>query len=44
MIIRKTPEEIEQMKAAGSVAKAALRHVGSMVRPGVSTLELDQVA
>ena len=44
MIIRKTPEEIEQMKAAGIVAKAALRHVGSMVRPGVSTLELDQVA
>ena len=44
MIHRKTPEEIEEMKVAGSVSKAALRHVGSMVRPGVSTLDLDRVA
>ena len=44
MIVRKTPTEIQQMRAAGSVAKAALRHVGKMVKPGVSTFDLDRVA
>lgn len=44
MIKIKTPAEIEEMKVAGAVSKAALRRVGAMVRPGVSTLELDRVA
>jgi methionyl aminopeptidase len=44
MITIKTSDEIEAMKAAGALSKMALRRVGAMVRPGVSTLELDGVA
>lgn len=44
MIKIKSAEEIEQMKKAGALSKMALRHVGAMVRPGVSTFELDQLA
>ena len=44
MIQIKTPKDIEEMKAAGALSKAALRHVGARVRPGVSTLELDRIA
>lgn len=44
MIRIKSADEIEQMKAAGALSKMALRRVGSMVRPGVSTFELDQLA
>lgn len=44
MIHLKTPEQIEQMKAAGALSKAALRHVGAAIRPGISTLELDRIA
>ncbi|AEB07409.1 methionine aminopeptidase, type I [Coriobacterium glomerans PW2] len=44
MIKIKTPQEIEEMKKAGALSKMALRHVGAMVRPGVSTFELDQLA
>lgn len=43
MIYIKTPEQIEQMKAAGAVSKAALRRAGEMVRPGTTTREIDQV-
>ena len=43
MINIKTPVEIEQMKAAGALSKAALRRAGALVRPGVSTKEIDQV-
>lgn len=41
MIHIKTPEEIEQMKQAGGISKSALRLAGSLVRPGVSTREID---
>lgn len=44
MIKIKSSDEIEQMKKAGALSKMALRHVGAMVRPGVSTFELDQLA
>ena len=44
MIHIKSAAEIEQMKHAGALSKTALRRVGSMVRPGVSTFELDQLA
>jgi methionyl aminopeptidase len=44
MIKIKTEAEIESMKSAGALSKMALRRVGAMVRPGVSTLELDRVA
>ena len=41
MIKLKTPAEIEEMKIAGSLSKAALRRAGALVRPGVSTGEID---
>ena len=44
MIIRKSPAEIEAMKEAGRVSAKVLREVGARVRPGVSTLELDELA
>ena len=44
MIHLKTPQEIEEFKAAGALSKMVLRRVGAMVRPGVSTFELDQLA
>ena len=44
MITIKSAQQIEQMKKAGALSKMALRHVGAMVRPGVSTFELDQLA
>lgn len=44
MINFKTPAEIESMKAAGSLSKLALRRVGAKIVPGVSTIELDQIA
>lgn len=44
MIIKKSPAEIEAMKEAGRVSALALREVGRAVRPGVSTLELDELA
>lgn len=44
MIKIKTPRQIEEMRAAGALSKMALRRVGELVRPGVSTAELDQAA
>lgn len=44
MIKIKSPADIEAMRPAGSLSKLALRRVGSMIRPGISTIELDQVA
>ncbi len=43
MIHIKTPQEIEEFKVAGSLSKAVLRRAGRMVRPGVTTREIDQV-
>ncbi len=44
MIIRKTPEQIEQMAAAGEILVRCLRMLASKARPGVTTLELDEAA
>lgn len=44
MIVLKTPVEIEVMREAGRVTAVALRLVGEAVRPGVTTLELDEIA
>ena len=44
MLIIKTPAEIEAMKEAGRVSAKVLRKTGELVRPGVSTLELDRFA
>jgi methionyl aminopeptidase len=40
----KTPEQIEKMRAAGLVVAAALARMREAVAPGVSTLDLDEVA
>ena len=44
MIIRKTPEQVEQMAVAGEILVRCLRMLASKARPGVSTLELDEAA
>ncbi len=41
-IILKSPAEIEAMKEAGRLSAEVLRRVGELVKPGVSTLELDE--
>lgn len=42
MISIKSPAEIEKMRAAGRLTAQARKLAGSMVRPGVSTLEIDR--
>jgi methionyl aminopeptidase len=44
VIIKKSPQEIEQMARAGEVLIAALALIEDHIRPGVSTAELDQLA
>lgn len=44
MIIRKTPEEIERMAAAGAIHARTMRLVEGRIREGVTTKELDEVA
>ena len=41
-IIKKSPAQIEAMKEAGRISAKVLREVGALVKPGVSTLELDR--
>jgi methionyl aminopeptidase len=43
-IVIKNPPEIERMRQAGKVNAAALNIVRDMIRPGITTLELDTVA
>ncbi len=42
MIILKTTEQIAQMKAAGELLAACHRKIRKMIRPGVTTWEIDQ--
>src|SRR6202047_5237633 len=44
MVICKSPAEIEKMHRAGLIVWGALEKMRSMVRPGVSTKELDEFA
>ena len=44
MIIKKTPEEIERMAAAGAVLVRTMNLLAGKVRPGVTTAALDQAA
>jgi methionyl aminopeptidase len=44
MIIKKTPEEIERMAAAGAILVRAMNLMASKVRPGVTTADLDAAA
>jgi methionyl aminopeptidase len=44
MIIKKSPEEIERMAAAGDILVRTMSLLAGKIRPGVSTGELDQAA
>jgi methionyl aminopeptidase len=44
VIIKKSPEEIEKMARAGTILVATLDLLEGMIRPGVSTAELDRAA
>ncbi len=43
-IVKKSPEQIELMAAAGTVLVKTMSLIQSKIRPGVTTLELDQAA
>jgi len=44
MIIRKTPDQVEQMAAAGEIHARCMKMLASKVRPGITTEELDATA
>jgi methionyl aminopeptidase len=44
MIIRKTPEQIDQMAAAGEILVRCMKMLGSKTRAGITTGELDAAA
>ena len=44
MIIKKSPEEIERMAAAGAILVRTMNLLAAKIRPGVTTAELDQAA
>ncbi|HXE46224.1 MAG TPA: type I methionyl aminopeptidase [Conexibacter sp.] len=44
MIVKKTPEQIDKMAAAGEILVRTLELVEGKIRPGVTTRELDEAA
>ena len=40
----KTPDQIRKMRTAGLLTAKALANVKAAIKPGVTTLELDQIA
>jgi methionyl aminopeptidase len=44
VIVRKTPDQVEKMAAAGAIQVACLKMLASKCRPGVTTEELDTAA
>jgi methionyl aminopeptidase len=44
MIIKKSPEQIERMAAAGTILVRTMNLLAGKVRPGITTRELDQAA
>jgi methionyl aminopeptidase len=44
MIIRKSPDEIEKIAAAGEIHRRTMRLIEGKVRPGVTTADLDRAA
>src|SRR5205807_7639413 len=44
MIIKKSPEQIERMAAAGAILVRTMNLLAGKIRPGVTTQELDQAA
>ena len=43
-IMIKTPQEIEKMRRSGAVVREVLEHVRARVKPGVTTLDLEEAA
>jgi methionyl aminopeptidase len=44
VIVKKTPDQIERMAAAGTIQARCLRMLRSKCRPGITTAELDEAA
>ena len=44
MIVKKTPEQIDKMAAAGAILVRTMQLLEGKIRPGVTTRELDQAA
>ncbi len=44
MIIGKSKKELEKMRAAGRLVGQVREHLRSMVKPGITTIEIDRVA
>src|SRR6185369_8568040 len=44
MIIGKSKKELEKMRAAGRLVGQVREHLRGMVKPGITTLEIDRVA
>ncbi|CAB4928047.1 unannotated protein [freshwater metagenome] len=44
MIVKKTPAEIEKMRAAGAVHARTMQLIAGLIREGISTKELDDAA
>jgi methionyl aminopeptidase len=44
MIIRKTPEQVDQMAASGDILVRTMNMLKAKARPGITTLELDEAA
>src|SRR6185312_15121163 len=44
MIIKKTPEEMDRMAAAGAILVRTMSLLAAKIRPGVTTKELDEAA
>jgi methionyl aminopeptidase len=44
MIIGKSKNELEKMRAAGRLVGQVREHLRSMAKPGITTLELDRIA
>jgi methionyl aminopeptidase len=44
VIIKKTPEQIERMAAAGTILVKTMNLIAGKIRPGVTTLDLDRAA
>src|ERR1700742_3840902 len=43
-IMIKTPQEIEKMRRSGAAVREVLEHVKALVKPGVTTLDLENAA
>lgn len=44
MIIKKSPRELERMAAAGAIHTEVIQHLATLIAPGVTTGELNEVA